>query len=281
MVQVMRGNERDVPGSIVRAHGIGLIWDNPTIDQSTTDDVSCSTRRQPSIQTMTPIEMSGRMSGRAWARLRDYQGVTTEGGLAVMSERLAPFSVGPRSVATLVNDAGEGDQEAWRELVGRFRGMIASVGRDYGLSEADISELQQTTWLRLVENLHRLKQPERVGGWLATTASRHSLELAKRAARFSPGGEEILARLPDPNDAFSLDTSVASSERTALQRALMRLKPRCRTLLALLLAEDAVGYRELSTLLNMPIGSIGPTRARCLDHLRQLLAEEGVTTFEG
>jgi hypothetical protein len=78
---------------------------------------------------------------------------------------LAP-SVKSASVADLVLDAREGHIEAWEELVGRFGGMIAATGRRYRLTTSDVAELQQTTWLRLVENLHRLEQPERVGGWL-------------------------------------------------------------------------------------------------------------------
>ena len=89
------------------------------------------------------------------------------------------------TVASLVEGAAEGDQHAWRELVHRFGGMIASVGRRYGLCSADIGELQQITWLRLVENLHRIEQPERIGGWLATTASRQCLQLLKRASRYT------------------------------------------------------------------------------------------------
>ena len=199
-----------------------------------------------------------------------------------MSEEFARTHVSACSVATLVGNAGDGDQEAWAELVRRFEGMIASVGRRYGLSQADIGELQQTTWLRLVENLHRLKQPERVGGWLATTASRQSLQLAKRASRYSTGADQLLANLPDTDHGFEIELSPDSAECRALQRALDRLKPRCRTLLSLLMAEEGVtGYKELSQLLNMPIGSIGPTRARCLEHLRRLLGEEGITSFEG
>ena len=68
----------------------------------------------------------------------------------------------------------------------RFSGMIAATGRRYRLSPADVCELQQTTWLRLVENLHRIEQPERIGGWLATTARRESLRLLQRAARAPP-----------------------------------------------------------------------------------------------
>jgi RNA polymerase sigma factor (sigma-70 family) len=199
-----------------------------------------------------------------------------------MSEQFARSEVATCSVATLVHAAGDGNQEAWAELVRRFGGMIASVGRRYGLSQADIGELQQTTWLRLVENIHRLKQPERVGGWLATTASRQSLQLAKRSSRYSSGADHVLANLPDPSQPFDLELSPDSAECRALQRAWDQLKPRCRNLLSLLMAEEGVvGYKELSQLLDMPIGSIGPTRARCLDHLRHLLAEEGVTSYEG
>ncbi len=199
-----------------------------------------------------------------------------------MSEQFARSEVATCSVATLVHAAGDGNQEAWAELVRRFGGMIASVGRRYGLSQADIGELQQTTWLRLVENIHRLKQPERVGGWLATTASRQSLQLAKRSSRYSSGADHVLANLPDTSQPFDLELSPDSAECRALQRAWDQLKPRCRNLLSLLMAEEGVvGYKELSQLLDMPIGSIGPTRARCLDHLRHLLAEEGITSYEG
>jgi len=182
------------------------------------------------------------------------------------------------TVAALVEGAAEGNQHAWRELVHRFGGMIASVGRRYGLSSADIGELQQTTWLRLVENLHRIEQPERVGGWLATTASRQCLQLLKRASRYT-AADQVLANLPDDH-TFEVDALPAGEERKALLRGWAQLKPRCRELLTLLISDDAVGYKELSQLLDMPIGSIGPTRARCLEHLRRLIAEEGITKFE-
>ncbi len=185
------------------------------------------------------------------------------------------------SVATLVGAAGEGNQQAWGELVTRFGGMIASVGRRYGLSPTDIGELQQTTWLRLVENLHRIEQPERVGGWLATTASRHSLQMLKQASRYAVGAEQILANLPDEKTTSAVDLLPAEGENKELLRAWVRLKPRCQELLKLLLSDHEGGYKELSQLLSMPIGSIGPTRARCLEHLRRLIAEEGITKFEG
>jgi RNA polymerase sigma factor (sigma-70 family) len=181
------------------------------------------------------------------------------------------------SIPALMAGASEGDQGAWAELVSRFGGMIATVGRRHGLSAADVAELQQTTWLRLVENLHRIEQPERVGGWLATTARRESLQLIRRAAKYTSGADQMLANMPD-NHVRELDERPLADERDALLRAAWnRLKPRCQRLLSLLVADDAIGYKDLSNLLNMPVGSIGPTRARCLEHLRQLAAEEGLT----
>lgn len=181
------------------------------------------------------------------------------------------------SVAALVGGAALGEQWAWQELVSRFGGLIASVGWRYGLSSADGDELQQTTWLRLVENIDRIRQPERVGGWLATTARRESLQILRRAGRYSTGAEAFLVALPNEAQDDPDAGPVAEEQAAAVQAAWARLKPRCQNLLSLLITDDAMAYRDLSALLSMPIGSIGPTRARCLEHLRRLVAEEGVT----
>jgi len=181
------------------------------------------------------------------------------------------------SVAALVGSAADGEQWAWQELLSRFSGLIASVGWRYGLSSADVSELQQTTWLRLVENIDRIRQPERVGGWLATTARRESLQILRRAGRYTTGVEQVLAALPNETEDDPDAGPVALELAAAVKAAWGRLKPRCQELLSLLITDEAMPYRDLSTLLSMPIGSIGPTRARCLEHLRRLVAEEGVT----
>jgi RNA polymerase sigma factor (sigma-70 family) len=184
------------------------------------------------------------------------------------------------SVAALVAAASTGDQRAWQELVSRFNGMIAAVGRRHGLSPADVGELQQTTWLRLVENLQRIRQPERIGGWLATTARRESLLLLRRAARYTAGADQMLANMPSL-DAPEPDAGPLAEEREAAVRAAWtKLKPRCREMLSLLTRDDAMPYKDLARLLNIPVGSIGPTRGRCLEHLRRLVEEEGLTTVE-
>ena len=118
----------------------------------------------------------------------------------------------------LVIKAREGDAAAWEELVARFGGMIAATGWRYRLSAPDVAELQQTTWLRLVENLHRIEQPERVGGWLATTARRESLHLLKRAAKYHSGADQMLANMPDRHTPEP-DARPIAEEREVVLRA--------------------------------------------------------------
>ena len=163
------------------------------------------------------------------------------------------------SVADLVGAAAVGEQRAWNELVSRYSGMIASVGRRHGLSAADVSELQQTTWLRLVENFDRIRQPERIGGWLATTARRESLQLLRRAARYTAGADQMLANMPNI-DVPELDAGPLAEERdVVVRKAWGKLKPRCQEMLSLLLRDESIAYKDLSRMLNVPVGSIGPT----------------------
>jgi RNA polymerase sigma factor (sigma-70 family) len=181
------------------------------------------------------------------------------------------------SIPAVVEQAREGNPQAWGELVARFGVMIAATGRRYRLTPADVAELQQTTWLRLVENIHRVEQPDRVGGWLATTARRESLQLLRRASRYHTGADQILANMPD-NHLPDPDTRPIAEEREAVLRAAWeRLKPRCQELLSRLVTDEPLGYKDLSSLMQIPVGSIGPTRARCLEHLRRLVEDEGVT----
>lgn len=188
-----------------------------------------------------------------------------------------PLDPGQRVVAGLVDAAANGEEWAWQELVERFGGLVASVGWRYGLSPADNSELQQTTWLRLVEHIDRLRQPERLGGWLATTARRESLQMLRRAGKYATGTDDFLANLPSEDMADPDMGPMLEEQAVAVQAAFARLKPRCQHLLSLLVTDESMAYRDLSVMLDMPIGSIGPTRARCLEHLRRLVEEEGIT----
>ncbi len=171
------------------------------------------------------------------------------------------------AVAQLVRDAVEGDQSAWNMLVDRYAGLVWAVIRGHRLSGADAADASQTTWLRLVEHADTLKDPARVGAWLATTARRECLRTLRSAGRQIPFGDE----LPEPeSDAPSVDAELLRSERDAqLWEAFGRLPQRDQSLLRMLTADPAPSYREIAASLDMPIGSIGPTRARCLERLRR------------
>ena len=160
--------------------------------------------------------------------------------------------------------AAEGDSLAWDRLVSRYAGLIWSVARAYQLSTADAADVCQTTWLRLAEHLHRLRDPRCVGAWLATTARRESLRTLRNAHRTIPVDTHI--DLVDQQQRA--EDRVEERERNAkLWRAFQSLSGPCQKLLRMLMADPAPSYAEVSAALEMPVGSIGPTRARCLARL--------------
>jgi len=187
-----------------------------------------------------------------------------------------------RTPAALIRAAGGGDEAAWAELVSRYSGMVWAVARGHRLGPADAADVVQTVWLRLVEHLDRLHDPEHVGGWLATTTRHECLRVIRRAGRELPdedieaSADSLAAPEPSPESVV-----LADERKVLLWQALERLPERCRTLLrALAMAPDG-GYAEISAALGMPIGSIGPTRARCLDRLRAQIEVSGALLDTG
>ncbi len=177
--------------------------------------------------------------------------------------------------ARLVRAAADGDRAAWDQLVAGFAGLVWAVARGHRLPADDAADVFQTTWLRLVEQLPRVREPERVGAWLATTARRECLRVLRRADREPATQSDVLELTAD--DAPPVDDRLLRGERDeVLWRLLDSSSPRCRELLRVLLADPPLAYTEVSTVLDMPIGSIGPTRRRCLENLRRRLAEAGV-----
>lgn len=174
------------------------------------------------------------------------------------------------TTALLASAAG-GDQGAWNALVERYNGLLWSIARGYRLSEADAADVVQATWLKLVEHLGRIEDPERLASWLATTVRRECLQLIRRTVRQrrAPNGE-ALEHLPDRSPA--LDRALLVEERdAALWRALVELSEACQRLLRVLMASPPPSYAEVAAALDMPVGSIGPTRQRCLGRLRELV----------
>jgi RNA polymerase sigma factor (sigma-70 family) len=165
-----------------------------------------------------------------------------------------------------------GDPGAWDALVDRFAGRVWAVARAHRLSNADAEDVSQVTWLRLVTHIDTIRDPERVGAWLATTARHECLRLLRKAGREIPVDEEDEMEPVLPVDA-PVDTRLLTDERDQVLRdALAQLSPQCQRLLRVLMADPEPSYLEVSAALGMAVGSIGPTRQRCLAHLRARLA---------
>lgn len=183
----------------------------------------------------------------------------------------------PSESATIVRRARKGEHDAWEQLVAEYSGMLWGVARRYRLDDAQQADVVQTTWLRLFEHLDDLREPERLAGWLATTARRTCLETLRGAKREQP--VEFLTELSalaDPRDAGAEDdtperSAVRREHQTIVRHVLAELPEEQQRLMRMLHATPAPTYQQVSARLGMPVGSIGPTRARILAKLRALL----------
>ncbi len=180
-------------------------------------------------------------------------------------------------IAQLVRDASHGDQRAWDAIIHQFQGLVWSTVRGFRLTGADAADVTQTTWLKLVEHLDRIQDPARLGGWLATTARHECLRCLRTSGRTIPTDDEATLDRASSQPQPEIDADLLRDERdSALWRAFSRISERCQRLLRILAADPPPTYEDISLAFDMPIGSIGPTRQRCLDRLRVELAAEGV-----
>jgi RNA polymerase sigma factor (sigma-70 family) len=173
------------------------------------------------------------------------------------------------SVVALVAHAVQGDPVAWNEIVERYAPLVWSICGRFQLSARDREDVAQNVWLLLVEQLGKLREPAAVPGWLATTTRRECLRVLTAARKSGPAQTQ-----PDQDPRFAddpgIDEEILIAERNAaLGEALARLPDRCQQLLVMLLADPPYSYAEISAALQIPVGSIGPQRARCLERLRK------------
>ena len=176
----------------------------------------------------------------------------------------------PDQTRQLVASAAGGDRDAWDQLVGEFSGLVWSVIRGCGLYGAEASDVSQTVWLRFVEHIDRLRQTERAGAWLATTARHECFRVLRRQGRQVVTAEVPEVARPDDSEAV-VDALVAADDRRAVLVALGRIPLRCQELLRLMTVEPKLTYDDIAAALDVPRGWIGPTRGRCLNHLRLAL----------
>ena len=173
---------------------------------------------------------------------------------------------------TLVTASRRGDDEAWSELVRRYTPLVMAVTRGYRLSEADAQDVRQTLWLRLVEHLDDIREPVALPGWIASTVRHECIRCVRAKSRTVPV-DPLTGRPLDGAEEADIDAELIRAERhQALRDGLAELPAGQRRFLAMLAADPPYSYGEISRTLGMPIGSIGPTRARVLNKLRDTTA---------
>jgi RNA polymerase sigma factor (sigma-70 family) len=169
----------------------------------------------------------------------------------------------------LVREAIDGNRDAWDSLVTRYTPLVLQITRRYRLSASDANDVCQVVWLQVLQYLDRLREPRALPGWIATTARNESVRLITSERRTLLVDPLTGSQLESAECGSEIDDGLLAAERRdALRNGLAELKPQQREFLLLVCADPPISYDEISGRLGIPVGSIGPTRARCLAKLR-------------
>ena len=172
----------------------------------------------------------------------------------------------------LTRAAADGDRRAWDQLYQRYQPLISRMCRRYGLNTSDAADVSQTVWMQLVRYAGQIREPRSLPGWLATTVKHECLAVVQSGRNIEPA-DPMMDRRLQQIDRTEIDEHLhLSDRRRSLHEGLSQLRPHQRELVLLLIAEPQMSYQEISGRLGMPVGSIGPTRARCLHQLRLVMA---------
>ena len=196
---------------------------------------------------------------------------TTDAGAGVGCSEVDGQMSDTAALSDLVQAAGAGDQKAWNELIDRHIPLVFAVARRYRLSDKDCEDVSQTVWLRLLEHLGDIRDPKALPGWLAVTTRNEAFSVLKvRGRNLNAIPLETRER---PDDKVDVENDLLRSERNrALRDGMAELTEQQQEFLRLVTADPPLPYAEISRTLGIPIGSIGPTRARYLAKLRSTTA---------
>ena len=173
------------------------------------------------------------------------------------------------TVVALVSRAAKGDQDAWNDIVERYAPLVYTICNRYRLSNHDLEDVGQNVWLLLVEQLGKLREPAALPGWLATTTARECLRVVTAAHKSERLGTKLDESALFADDAAIDEEILVAEQNAALRAAFAELPTRCQQLISMLLGDPPRSYAEIHTVLGIPIGSIGPQRARCLERMRR------------
>jgi RNA polymerase sigma factor (sigma-70 family) len=179
------------------------------------------------------------------------------------------------SMADLLLRISDGDAAAWDEILHRYGTLVSRTLRSFRLQEADALDAMQMTWLRLAENVHRVRFPEQLGGWLTTTARRECLHIL-RQIKLGPHPSDVAPDTVSEPSASPEQYAIDAYTTRTLRKAIDELSPLRRSLIRMLFTDDHCSYAEAARIARTPLGGIGPTRARALRQLRDKLDEHEV-----
>lgn len=174
----------------------------------------------------------------------------------------------------LVDECLAGNQESWNRIVDRYTPLIWAIARGHRLGPADCEDVSQVTWLRVIQHLGKLRDPEKLAHWISVAARRESLKHIQKGGRSTPIEDPEVFDRPEPSANQPEESALAKERRDEVLHAFCSLSPKCQALLGLLVADPPMSYDEVSATLGMARGSIGPIRARCLKHLERALERE-------
>jgi RNA polymerase sigma factor (sigma-70 family) len=182
-----------------------------------------------------------------------------------------------QSDAELIQACRQGQRHAWQNLIDKYERLVFSIPLSYGLNRADAADIAQLVFTILLQSLDNLQPDSHLGGWLATVTRRHTWRWIERHRReFATEDLEITNKQPLWSNEAEERTIEQWEQAEWLHQGLNHLDDHCRQLLlTLYFAEDQPSYAEVARQIDIPVGSIGPTRARCLEKLKRLLEEKG------
>jgi len=193
----------------------------------------------------------------------DHRSVTVRASQSDRSTRIAGWLAAAR----------EGNEDALGQIVADLSPLLWQVARSAGLSSGDAEDVLQTVWMRMVAHLDDIHDSAALAGWLVTTAKREAWRVRATGRRLLPADADLLAELPDEGPG-SEEQIILDDQWHRLWTAIGRLSARCQELLRVVAFAPRPDYAAVAAALGMPVGSIGPTRGRCLAKLRALLASD-------
>jgi RNA polymerase sigma factor (sigma-70 family) len=217
-----------------------------------------------------PSDPAGSPAARAHPPRQNRRGGPADRGPRAPTRTDADPARDDPVVADLVIRARNGDKQAWDALVERYSTLIWRICRRHRLGDADAEDVGQSVWLHLVDQLDTVRDPAALPGWLVTTTRRECLRILRATQGPLTAGFVLDAdMLPDEHAGTAEQDVLAAERHAALREALLHLPPRCQQLIAQLIEDPPVPYAEISAKLDIPVGSIGPSRGRCLERLRR------------